>query len=298
MLAVASLLASGRRRLVKAFSRRGKGERGGDRDFDDPRQINGQDDSDGEFEDEDAEDDGTVKPHGRKFNTFIDLVDEKASVPWKKVLHLPLMLVPLYWEDRIKFLASQKGEDIKELLIEEMSIHILIDTLLLTITAVPMFSNTLPMGEAREGQNLLLVACSQWTLAAITYLTFAVQLCAILSHAMLIFAFIEVGSSVFSKWIKTKIPAIMCAAQLHIFGFYSFMSMFLLWPLTTYQYPYNTICYMSTFGPVCYVMFAHGHFTWANAFGPWKCINPALKLSFQPGSKTLRAEAEKEGENK
>jgi len=243
------------------------------------------------FESEDGEE-------KRGFNTFVDLVDENEPVPWNKVLHYPLALITLYWEDRWRHLAeaNPKGEDLKMGILSEMNTHILIDALFITITAVPIFSATLPMGYSVPGtdedyRSPLLVLSSQYIMAALTYTTFVLQMVAILCHAMLCFACVEVNNNVFPKWLKTKTSAFVAAAQIHICGFYCFIAMFLLWPLTQYRWPYNIICVMSCGVPFVLIVVLHGHQSALSFIGPWSCINPAFKLTFSPWSKELREQA-------
>jgi hypothetical protein len=96
------------------------------------------------------------------------------------LMRIPVVYPPFMFKSRISTLTIYSGYGAKHGLIEEMGLHILVDTLFLTVVCVPVF-------EPFDSMNPWVTAC-----LALFYFTCILLLCSIVCQVVWICAFVQV----------------------------------------------------------------------------------------------------------
>ncbi len=166
---------------------------------------------------------------------MIDLIEEFLDFPNKykcsfTVLTLlrfvPVPIAAICHERRIDQVFLMTNKEAKSGLITELSTHIIIDCLFLTITATPIYNNELSLDT--QMQRILTV---------LFYLTFNLQLISILLNGILIFSLVEIPTHNIREWGMDRKACFLYVARLHIVGMYGFLGCSMLWPCVSYKFP-------------------------------------------------------------
>lgn len=210
----------------------------------------------------------------------LTLPDKHVSRPWWS--YLPQPIAAICFEHRIRQMLLLTHEESKAGLINELSTHILIDCLFLTITSAPIYSNEL----------LLHTLFQQW-LGIVFYCTFHVQLLSVLLHGVLIFALVEIPSSIFRLWAYPRIQVFLFVARVHTCGMYLFLICAMTWPVANYDNFHGFMCLIASLLPwtvalLCIGTTVHG--------GLFDVLNPWIKLELFPKSEKIRSIAEYDAE--
>ena len=217
----------------------------------------------------------------KKINNLLDpykLPDIDSPIPW--YFRFPQILSGIMFEKRVSDLIQLNGDEAKMGLLEELSIHILIDSLFFTITAAPILGDNLP----HTCYNIPCVI-----LMILTYITFNMQLLTIILHAIILFAIVEIPTSVFKDWLVDRQAVIYTVARLHILGLYIFTCNFVMWPFANYDISYQIICTASTLSVWAIVFYIIGT---SVTDGVFDALNPSIKLIGKPKNEKIRALAE------
>ena len=214
----------------------------------------------------------------KKINDLLDpykLPDIDSPIPW--YFRFPQIISGIMFEKRVSDLIQLNGDEAKMGLLEELSIHILIDSLFFTITAAPILGGSLP----RTCYNIPCVM-----LIALTYITFNMQLLTIILHAIILFAIVEIPTSVFKDWLVDRQAVIYTVARLHILGLYIFTCNFVMWPFANYDTSYQIICTACTLSVWTIVFYIVGT---SVTDGVFDALNPSIKLIGKPKNEKIRA---------
>jgi len=236
-------------------------EEGGKKDIDDENDIN-------EY---------NINKKKRR-NDLLDpykLPDKDSPIPW--YFFFPQIMSGIIFEKRVSDLIQLNGDEAKMGLLEELSIHILIDSLFFTITAAPILGGTLP-------RTCSSIPCVM--LIMLTYITFNLQLLTIILHAIILFAIVEIPTSVFKDWLVDRQAAIYTVARLHVLGLYIFTCNFVMWPFANYDRSYQIICTACTLSVWATVFYIVGT---SVTDGVFDVLNPSIKLIGKPKNEKIRA---------
>ena len=212
--------------------------------------------------------------HGQHY----ELPSVNASVPL--FFRIPQLLPGIIFKRRLHDMVYFVGDELKQGLIDEMSIHILIDSLFFTITASPIYQNVLPTKCYTYACRLSII---------LTYIVFNVQLWTITLHAIFLFALIEVPSIACKEWMSRRESAVYVVGRLHVLGLYLFVLNFFLWPFAHYDIFYQIICTATSLSIWLFVFYFTGT-TVTN--GIFDSLNPAIKLIGKPKNEKIRQIAE------
>ena len=205
-----------------------------------------------------------------------------AAAPWHS--WIPRLLVPICFADRFEQFLLTAGDEAKFGVVNELSTHILIDCLFLTITVAPIYSMQLDDSHTWLEHARLVVF----------YLTFQIQLVSILLNAITIFTVVEVPSHKFRVWALKRVPNMILCARFHLVGLYSFYVCALLWPLTTVSDPYVALaCVLAELVPWAFMLWAVGS-SYSLGF-LWR-LNPIMRLRQFPRNAAVRRAAEEEAQ--
>ena len=140
---------------------------------------------------------------------------------------LPLPISSFCHKSRFQQMALLGADETKFGLIEEHSLHILIDVIFVTITSQPIYNgSSLPVQ----------MGCSSWFCKFVTvwyYFTTTLQILSILANGIVIFAFVEVPTPIFRSWFLRRGAAVLFANRFHTFALYCFLIAFAMYPLAT-----------------------------------------------------------------
>eukprot|EP01033_Poteriospumella_lacustris_P011978 gene11978-8552_t len=205
-----------------------------------------------------------------------------AAAPWHS--WIPRLLVPICFADRFEQFLLTAGDEAKFGVVNELSTHILIDCLFLTITVAPIYDMHLD-----ESHTWLEHVC-----LVVFYLTFQIQLVSILLNAITIFASLEVPSHKFRVWALKRVPNMILCARFHLVGLYSFYVCALLWPLTTVSDPYVALaCVLAELVPWVFLTWAMGT---SYSAGYLLHLHPIVRLRLLPRDAAVRRAAEEEAQ--
>jgi hypothetical protein len=151
---------------------------------------------------------------------------------------LPLPVAAICYERRIDQVFLMTNKEAKSGLITELSTHIIIDCLFLTITATPIYNNQLQLDSR-----------IQQIVAVLFYLTFNLQLVSILLNGILIFTLIEIPNHLIREWGMERKSCFLYVARVHTLGMYCFLGCSLLWPVATFSHPDYIITWIATIVP-------------------------------------------------
>ena len=214
----------------------------------------------------------------KRRNDLLDpykLPDKDSPIPW--YFFFPQIMSGIIFEKRVSDLIQLNGDEAKMGLLEELSIHILIDSLFFTITAAPILGGTLP-------RTCSSIPCVM--LIMLTYITFNMQLLTIILHAIILFAMVEIPTSVFKDWLVDRQAAIYTVARLHVLGLYIFTCNFVMWPFANYDTSYQIICTACTLSVWATVFYIVGT---SVTDGVFDVLNPSIKLIGKPKNEKIRA---------
>jgi hypothetical protein len=214
----------------------------------------------------------------KRRNDLLDpykLPDKDSPIPW--YFFFPQIMSGIIFEKRVSDLIQLNGDEAKMGLLEELSIHILIDSLFFTITAAPILGGTLP-------RTCSSIPCVM--LIMLTYITFNLQLLTIILHAIILFAIVEIPTSVFKDWLVDRQAAIYTVARLHVLGLYIFTCNFVMWPFANYDRSYQIICTACTLSVWATVFYIVGT---SVTDGVFDVLNPSIKLIGKPKNEKIRA---------
>ena len=217
----------------------------------------------------------------KRRNDLLDpykLPDKDSPIPW--YFFFPQIMSGIIFEKRVSDLIQLNGDEAKMGLLEELSIHILIDSLFFTITAAPILGDNLP-------HTCYDIPCVM--LIILTYITFNLQLLTIILHAIILFAMVEIPTSVFKDWLVDRQAAIYTVARLHVLGLYIFTCNFVMWPFANYDTSYQIICTACTLSVWATVFYIVGT---SVTDGVFDALNPSIKLIGKPKNEKIRALAE------
>ena len=204
-----------------------------------------------------------------------ELPDKDSPIPW--YFRFPQIMSGIIFEKRVSDLIQLNGDEAKMGLLEELSIHILIDSLFFTITAAPILGGTLP-------RTCSSIPCVM--LIMLTYITFNMQLLTIILHAIILFAIVEIPTSVFKDWLVDRQAAIFTVARLHVLGLYIFTCNFVMWPFANYDTSYQILCTACTLSVWATVFYIVGT---SVTDGVFDALNPSIKLIGKPKNEKIRA---------
>jgi hypothetical protein len=207
-----------------------------------------------------------------------ELPSVNANVPL--FFRIPQLLAGIIFKRRLHDMVYFVGDELKQGLIEEMSIHILIDSLFFTITVSPIYQNVLPATCYTYACRLSII---------LTYIVFNVQLWTITLHAIFLFALLEVPSIACKEWLSRRESTVYVVGRLHVFGLYLFVLNFFLWPFAHYDNFYQIVCTVTSLSTWLFVLYFTGT-TVTN--GIFDSLNPAIKLIGKPKNKEIRRIAE------
>lgn len=203
---------------------------------------------------------------------------------------LSFLLFPvasICFEKRLDQLFLLSGKEAKAGLINEMSTHILIECLLLTITAQPIYNNQLDMHTI-----ISKVAC------CLFYCTFHLELISILLHGLLVFALVENLSAVVPEWGMRRKKAILFVARLHMTGLALFFLCSIVWPISIFgkkdlhhKYAEYIPVIIVSLAPWIVVLYNIGSTTHSGIFDS---LYPLMKLDLHPNDNSLRELAERD----
>jgi hypothetical protein len=190
---------------------------------------------------------------------------------------IPQLLTGIIFKERVVDLINFNGEEAKYDLIQEMAVHILIDSLLLTVTAIPIVNSSIP-----TDCNHFICRIS----VSLTYITFNIQIWTVTLHAIIAFALLEIPYKLFKDWLIHRKEVLYTVARMHVFGLYTFVVNILVWPLAKYDTFYQVICtFISLF--VWIVVFLMMGTAVTN--GVFDSLNPTIKLKGKPNNKKIQA---------
>ena len=106
-------------------------------------------------------------------------------------------------------------------LLEEMSMHIVIEALLLTIIMAPIMDSTLDPESSLQHAILYVMM----------YFSSVLQIICISVHILLVCAIIPVEEVLLQEWIATKLEAFTTAGHLHTRSYFSFLTCIVVWPI-------------------------------------------------------------------
>ena len=112
---------------------------------------------------------------------------------------IPQLLTGIIFKERVDNLINFNGEESKYDLIQEMAVHILIDSLLLTVTAIPIVNSSIP-----TDCNHFICRIS----VSLTYITFNIQIWTVTLHAIIAFALLEIPNKLFKASKKPFVTAV------------------------------------------------------------------------------------------
>ena len=212
-------------------------------------------------------------------NHHYELPSVNASVPL--FFRIPQLFAGIIFKRRLHDMVHfVGGDELKQGLIEEMSIHILIDSLFFTITVSPIYQNILPA-------TCYTYACRLSIM--LTYIVFNVQLWTITLNAIFLFALLEVPSIACKEWMSRRESAVCVVGRLHVLGLYLFVLNFFLWPFANYDNFYQIVCTVTSLSTWLFVLYFTGT-TVTN--GIFDSLNPAIKLIGKPRNMEIRRIAE------
>lgn len=203
--------------------------------------------------------------------------------PWLSYFFFPI--ASLCFEKRLDQLFLLSGREAKAGLISEMSTHILIDCLFLTITAQPIYNNGLEMSSTVNKVTTCLF-----------YFTFHCELISILAHGVFIFSLVEKMSVLVPEWGMRRKSAILFIARIHIFGLMLFFLCSIMWPIAVFS---ESSGINSAYLPVLVVslapwLFVVAHIGTMSHAGVLDSLYPMIKLDFDPASQVLRDMVERD----
>jgi hypothetical protein len=216
--------------------------------------------------------------HHHQDGHHYELPSVNASVPL--FFRIPQLLPGIIIKRRLYDMVYFAGDELKQGLIDEMSTHILIDSLFFTITASPIYSNALPA-------TCYTYACRLSIM--LTYIVFNVQLWTITLNAIFLFALLEVPSIACKEWMSRREYAVCVVGRLHVLGLYLFVLNFFLWPFANYDNFYQIVCTVTSLSTWLFVLYFTGT-TVTN--GIFDSLNPAIKLIGKPKNMEIRHIAE------
>jgi len=212
-------------------------------------------------------------------NHHYELPSVNASVPL--FFRIPQLFAGIIFKRRLHDMVYfVGGDELKQGLIEEMSIHILIDSLFFTITVSPIYQNILPA-------TCYTYACRLSIM--LTYIVFNVQLWTITLNAIFLFALLEVPSIACKEWMSRRESAVCVVGRFHVFGLYLFVLNFFLMPFAVYDNFYQIVCTVTSLSTWLFVLYFTGT-TVTN--GIFDSLNPAIKLIGKPKNMEIRHIAE------
>ena len=207
-----------------------------------------------------------------------------STAPAAGMAWLPRPTMDICNPERFEKLLMTAGDEAKFGLVNELSTHILIDCLFLTITVAPIYSMQLDDSHTWLERVRLVVF----------YLTFQIQLVSILLNAITIFTVVEVPSHKFRVWALKRVPNMILCTRFHLVGLYSFYVCALLWPLTTVSDPYVALaCVLAELAPLAFLLWAVGS-SYSLGF-LWR-LNPIMRLRQFPRDAAVRRAAEEEAQ--
>jgi len=216
--------------------------------------------------------------HRSHQNKHYQLPSVNATIPL--FFRIPQLLPGFIFKRRLHDMIYFGGDEVKQGLIEEMSIHILIDSLFFTITVSPIYQQVLPVTCYTYICRLSII---------LTYIVFNVQLWTISLHAIILFALVEVPSIACKEWMSRRESAIYVVGRLHVMGLYLFVLNFFLWPIANYDTFYQIVCTITSLSTWLFVFYFTGT-TVTN--GIFDSLNPAIKLRGKPKNEEIRRIAE------
>ena len=190
---------------------------------------------------------------------------------------IPQLLTGIIFKERVDNLINFNGEESKYDLIQEMAVHILIDSLLLTVTAIPIVNSSIP-----TDCNHFICRIS----VSLTYITFNIQIWTVTLHAIIAFALLEIPNKLFKDWLIHRKEVLYTVARMHVFGLYTFVVNILVWPLAKYDTFYQVICTFISLLVWIVVFLMMGT---AVTNGVFDALNPTIKLKGKPNSKKIQA---------
>jgi len=211
------------------------------------------------------------------------LPDEKSNPAWWS--YFPLPYATICHNTRITQLVALTHKESKAALMEECSVHILIDCLFLTVTMAPIFNLSLPVDGLCVTEYSI---CA--VVAALFYATFAIQTVSILLQCQLLFAYMEVPTGAFPIWVLSRREAILFANRVHILGVYVFLTAFSTYPIALYEDRF--MAYLCT--ATCVLIVGATNLLTGTTLnhGYFDCLGPHIRLQAFPRDRQLRALAE------
>lgn len=207
-----------------------------------------------------------------------------STAPAAGMAWLPRPTMDICNPERFEKLLLTAGEEAKFGLVNELSTHILIDCLFLTITVAPIYGMQLDDSHTWLERVRLVVF----------YLTFQIQLVSILLNAITIFTVIEVPSHKFRVWALKRVHNLILCARFHMGGLYAFYVCALLWPLTTVSDPYVALaCVLAELAPWAFMLYAVGS---SYTLGYLWRLNPIMRLRQFPRHAQVRRAAEEDAQ--
>ena len=200
-----------------------------------------------------------------------------STSPIPLFFRIPQLLTGIIFKERVDDMINFNGEESKYDLIQEMAVHILIDSLLLTVTVIPIVSSTIP-----TDCNHFICRIS----VSLTYITFNIQLWTVTLHAIITFALLEIPNKLFKDWLLHRKEVLYTVARMHVFGLYVFVLNIFVWPLAKYNTLYQVICTLTSLIVWVVVFLMMGT---AVTDGIFDALNPTIKLKGKPHNKKIKA---------
>lgn len=133
---------------------------------------------------------------------------------------IPSLLPPFLYRRRWIEYVLFCGPTLKSSLLEELSMHIVIEALLVTIICQPLLGDLADPEGIRAGIMYILL-----------YLSCVLQLVCISVHIITVIAIISLDESLVLEWAADKIDAFAVAGYLHTRSYFSFVACVGAWPL-------------------------------------------------------------------
>lgn len=198
------------------------------------------------------------------------------------IFYIPSFVFSIIYKKRVHELILVNGNRAKSAMLNEISSHILINSLFLTVSFYPIYNKSLPLDHHDIFSTITV---------GLIYLLFNIQLLTIILYALIIFSMFEIPTAIFNQWLVQRQELIYFTARLDVSGLFIFALCPYVWALSHYDIFYQYICICTSLCVWIIVMYIMGT---TITSGPLDTLNPTIKIISKPNSQDIHDQIQRD----